>query len=423
MTMITGFKAASPGRQLVLVAAAAALICALLAAVYMTLLRTNYEPLFTGLRSADAATIVAELDKGKVPYRLEKDGTTILVPAERVAATRLDIMGRDLPLKGAVGFELFNKSDMGLTEFAQKINYQRALQGELARTIMTMESVDTARIHLTLTERTIFRDDQVPPKASVTVLPRPGHRLTNATVRGIQRLVAASVPELDLANVVVLGEDGQVMSGDGPIESGSLSPRLREKQDAEQHYASEITRAIEKVYPAADIEVTVWAAPVPRLEGEAAAAAAAAGSPGGWTPDSRTFRLRVAIASEEALDTVMRDEIVALASEVIGADPALGDVVTVSVTGENAVGGEWADASGPARKPVVAPAPVSEPVSLFGSLSLWAGLALLLLVAGLFATRRRDPQPRGLSEQQRTDLAGRFKILLEQGDKDAVRQP
>jgi len=117
------------------VAIGAALLCALLVALYFAFLRQGYAVLFTGLRTADASAVVAALDEKKVPYRLEEHGTRILVPSSLVDSTRLAVMGDELPLKGMVGFELFNRSDMGLTEFAQRINYQRALQGELARSM------------------------------------------------------------------------------------------------------------------------------------------------------------------------------------------------------------------------------------------------------------------------------------------------
>src|SRR5579872_7380692 len=179
----------SPRNQILSILAVFVLICGIGAATYFLFLRSPYSTLFTNLRTSDAATIVADLDKNKVPYRLQDSGSTILVPSNIVDATRLNIMSEDLPIKGTVGFELFNKSDMGLTEFAQKINYQRALQGELARTIMAMDSVDEARVHLALAEPTVFRDDQKPPKAAVTIISRPGRRLTDSTIRGIQRLV------------------------------------------------------------------------------------------------------------------------------------------------------------------------------------------------------------------------------------------
>src|SRR5689334_17239302 len=218
MDLVEGFKASGPQRQLLIVLGAVALLGAVLIGLYLSFFRTTYSPLFTNLRTMDAATIVAELDKKKTPYRLRDGGATILVPSAIVDTTRLSVMSEDLPLKGSVGFELFNKSDMGLTEFAQKINYQRALQGELARTIMTMDAVDAARVHLSLPEPTIFRDDRRTPKASVTVVTRGGKQLSVGTIRGIRRLVAAAVPDLDVANVVILDDAGEVVSTDLPAD-------------------------------------------------------------------------------------------------------------------------------------------------------------------------------------------------------------
>src|SRR6185503_4516312 len=135
--MLQSFRSAPPARQLLLIAALGALICALLVAAYFLWFRTTYELLYTNLRDADAGTIVAELDRTHADYRLRDGGHTIMVPAGAVDSTRLHIAGQDLPLQGTVGFELFNNNSIGLTEFAQRINLQRALQGELARTIMS----------------------------------------------------------------------------------------------------------------------------------------------------------------------------------------------------------------------------------------------------------------------------------------------
>ena len=169
-------------RQILLAVGVVVIAVFLLGSVYFVFLRKPDVILFSNLRPTDAATIVAELDKKKVPYRLADDGTTILVSADKVDATRLGILSQDLPLKGSVGFELFNKSDIGLTEFAQKINYQRALQGELSRTIMAIDAVDTARVHLSLPEDTIFRDDKRSPKASIALTLKPGRSLSTTSV-------------------------------------------------------------------------------------------------------------------------------------------------------------------------------------------------------------------------------------------------
>ena len=159
MSFVDRIRALPVVGQIALAGVTALLIVGLLVGGWL-LTRPKYEVLFRDLRPADAATIVDQLEKNKTPYRLDDGGATILAPAARIDETRLAIMGADLPLKGTVGFELFNKSDMGLTEFAQRINYQRALQGELSRTLMTIDAVDTARVHLTLPEPSIFRADR-----------------------------------------------------------------------------------------------------------------------------------------------------------------------------------------------------------------------------------------------------------------------
>ena len=136
------------------------LIVALLVWLSVGALQRDYQVLFSGLEPQDAATIVAELDKLKVPYRLGADETTMLVEESQVHATRLKLMGKGVNLRGGVGFEIFNTTDFGVTEFAQKINYQRALQGELARTIMSLDAVKSARVHLVMPDSGLFRRAQ-----------------------------------------------------------------------------------------------------------------------------------------------------------------------------------------------------------------------------------------------------------------------
>ena len=225
MPLLDRLRALSPLRQAALLAGIFILLCVGGAAAYFTFLRTSYTTLFANLRLSEAAAIVSDLDKKKVPYRLKDKGATILVPTKSVDAVRLDETSGDLPLQGQVGFELFNKSDMGLTEFAQRINYQRALQGELARTIMSLDAVDTARVHLSLPDPSVFRDDRRPPKASATIVPRPGRMLSRAAVAGIRRLIAAAVPDLDPAAVVILDDHGDILGEDGAsIGTAGLTP-------------------------------------------------------------------------------------------------------------------------------------------------------------------------------------------------------
>ncbi len=249
----------SPGQQLAIVVGAVALLTLLLAAAYWSL-RPNYQTLFVNLRPQDAATITSELDRQKVPYRLSDGGATILVPEADVHAARMKVMSRDLPLKGSVGFELFNNADLGLTEFAQKVNYQRALQGELARTMMSLNEVDSARVHLSLPEAGLFRRTGAKPRASVALSTKSGMELAPDAVRGIQRLVAAAVPELEPHDVTIISPQGAPMGHSGG-ESAVVSDRKLElKIELEQYYAHKVLKHIESLVGTGKASVSVDAA-------------------------------------------------------------------------------------------------------------------------------------------------------------------
>ncbi|WP_374531694.1 flagellar basal-body MS-ring/collar protein FliF [Novosphingobium sp.] len=180
--------------------------------LYWFFVRTTYVPVLVNLDAQDAAEIAKVLDGKKIGYRFEDDGRTIAVVNSEADKARIELAGSELPMKGQIGFELFNQSDMGLTEFAQKINYQRALQGELARTILLLDGIQTVRVHLGLPEHNMFRGEQDKPKASVTLILKPGRSLSSATVEGIQRLVAGAVPDLPQSEVAVLDGSGRVVS-------------------------------------------------------------------------------------------------------------------------------------------------------------------------------------------------------------------
>src|SRR5436309_615976 len=155
--------------------------------------RPLYRPLFTNLAEQDAGAIVEALRAEKVPFRLEDGGRAILVPAERLYELRLALASHGLPGGGGVGFELFDRQTLGQTDFLQRLNYQRALQGELARTISRLGGVESARVHLALPERSLFVGEDRRPSASVVVKLAPGRALSAAQIDGIVHLVAASV--------------------------------------------------------------------------------------------------------------------------------------------------------------------------------------------------------------------------------------
>jgi flagellar M-ring protein FliF len=255
-----------------------AIFIAILIGGYFLIFRQDYVVLHDGLDPAEASAIVAELDRQKTPYRLAEGGAQILVRAQEADAVRLSIAGANIPIQGVEGFELFNESDMGLTDFAQKIKYQRALQGELARTIMMMEGVAEARVHISMPERTLFRGEADAARAAVTVVFRAAEEETPARIEGIQRLVSASVAGLSVADVVVLNNRGEPISPRAEIvrlapnapPGAATEAALREAMFAavrraipDEHFDLGVEEVIETLTPPGEPSAIVGESPPP----------------------------------------------------------------------------------------------------------------------------------------------------------------
>ncbi|WP_053076468.1 flagellar basal-body MS-ring/collar protein FliF [Caenimonas sp. SL110] len=240
-------------------AAGALLIVAGSVAAATWLLRTDYQVLFTDLKPQDTAMMAAELDKLKVPHRIGPDGNTILVDGAIVHATRLKLMGKELPLHGATGFELFNNADFGMTEFAQKINYQRALQGEITRTILSLAEVRDVRVHLALPEEGLFKRATSKAKAAITLSLKSGQSLRSEQVIGIQRLVAAAVPGISAQDVTIVDQQGVALTRpahqEGEVDGGSA--RLDLKRDTEKQLVRKATEVLEGAFGAGQVLATV----------------------------------------------------------------------------------------------------------------------------------------------------------------------
>jgi flagellar M-ring protein FliF len=212
-------------------------------------LREDYGVLFTDLSESDAAAIVKQLKKEKIPYRLANNGTTVQVPAEQVHDVRLTVMSGELPLSGGVGFEIFDKQGLGTTEHSQKVSYQRALQGELARTISTMDNVRQVRVHLVLPESTLFTRDRQQASAAVAVTLEPGTTLERQQILGVQRLVAAAVPGLEGPRVVITDQRGvSLTAADAGGASGVADARLQVKRDIEEYMTHKIVRLLDSAF-------------------------------------------------------------------------------------------------------------------------------------------------------------------------------
>ncbi|MBC8067047.1 MAG: flagellar M-ring protein FliF [Deltaproteobacteria bacterium] len=213
--------------------------------------------LFSGLDPRDAAAVVAALDAAKIPYTLEGGGTVINVPSTDVDRARLMLAEQDLPKTGGVGFEMFAEQSFGLTEFAQKVNYRRALQGELERTIGALDPIASVRVHITQPDKAVFADERVPPTASVTVDLRPGRELADRQVGAIRHLVAAAVEGLSAGEVTVVTTDGALLSRAGADEANGAT--LDFEVDLERDLEKRLTRLLERTVGIGGVEVTVAA--------------------------------------------------------------------------------------------------------------------------------------------------------------------
>lgn len=252
------WRSASSGTRLATLGAVAMLTAALIAALVIGLQRP-YDTLYRDVGSADAGAVVAELDRLKVPYRLEEGGRHILVPADQVARTRLQLAGRELPLQGAVGLEIFGQSDFAMTDFAQRINYQRALQGELTRTILALDEVQTARVHLVLPDPSPLRRDAQRAKASVSLSLKPGRSLAREQVNGIQRLVAAAVPGMEPGDVTVIDPRGVALGGAGDAIGADAGGQLDVRRRIEEHLARKVSALLDRSYGLGRATVSVSA--------------------------------------------------------------------------------------------------------------------------------------------------------------------
>jgi flagellar M-ring protein FliF len=206
------------------VATAAVLVVALALIIVLLLqARTaNHQLLYANLSMSDAGAVVAWLKNQKVDYSLRNDGKDIWVPADQLYQTRLDLASNGLPTGGGVGFEVFDQQSFALSDYVQKVNYTRALQGELARTITSLAPVEATRVHLALPEKRLLKSQQKDASASVIVTLHPGKTLDKKQVQGIIHLVAGSVADLEAANVKVIDASGVVLEGLRQEDSNTL---------------------------------------------------------------------------------------------------------------------------------------------------------------------------------------------------------
>jgi flagellar M-ring protein FliF len=223
------FKSFTPGQKAVTIAAVLALVIGgYFFATWAS--KPTYSILFNNLSTKDASAIVDSLQKGGTKYELANDGQTILVPQDKVNSLRLSLSGQGLPGDADTGYALLDQQGITTSDFMQHTNYQRALEGELANTIKSIDGVEAATVHLVLPQKDVFADNQDQPTASVLVASSPDKPLSGDQVQAIVHLVASSVEGLDPTQVTVAGADGKILSTGGGADVGASGDNSYEAQ-------------------------------------------------------------------------------------------------------------------------------------------------------------------------------------------------
>lgn len=209
----------------------------------------NYSALFTNLAPEDASKVVEHLSGQKIPYKIEDNGQTIRVPKEKVYETRLTLAGKGIPNSGIVGYEIFDKTTMGMSEFMQKLNYKRALEGELARTIMQEEGVEAVRVHIVFPQKSVFKEEEKEPTASVVLKLRNSAKITKGNITAISNLISSSVEGLRPPKVTILDTHGRLLSkelDESPLTVSS-SKQYEIKQTIENYLAQKAQSMLDNV--------------------------------------------------------------------------------------------------------------------------------------------------------------------------------
>src|SRR5262245_30962929 len=223
--------------------------------------RVDFQVVFSDLEPADAQSVIQKLQEMKVNYQLSTDGRSISVPSEKASEVRIQLASQGMPSSGRIGFEIFDQTNFGLTNFQEQVNYQRALEGELARSIMTLTEVEAARVHLVLPKESLFQSPEEQTKASVILKLRNGRNLPESAVQGIINVVASSVKGLTPEHVTLIDYRGKVLARP-ETETGLTGPQLGERQALENELATKIVQILEpavgqgKVRPQVSVSMT-----------------------------------------------------------------------------------------------------------------------------------------------------------------------
>ena len=248
-------------QQKILLMVAVAAIIAIAVAASTWLKQADYRILFSNIGERDGGAIIAALDQMNIPYKFNESGGAIMIPGGKVHEVRLRLASQGLPKSGGVGFELLENQKFGVSQFAEQINYQRGLEGELARTIQSIGAVQVARVHLAIPKPTVFVREELKPSASVLLNLYPGRALEPSQIAGIQNLVAASVPNLATTSVTLIDQSGTMLSQlKSKLTEAGLDPtQLRYVQEVESNATKRIEAILEPIVGKGNARVQVAA--------------------------------------------------------------------------------------------------------------------------------------------------------------------
>lgn len=237
-----------------------AALIALLAGAWMWGQTPDYRVLYSNLSDRDGGAIIESLQQMNIPYKFAEGGGALMVPSNQVHEARLKLASQGLPKGGSVGFELMENQKFGITQFAEQVNYQRALEGELARSVQTIGAVASARIHLAIPKPSVFVKDQQKPSASVVLTLRGGRLLDSGQVSAIVHLISSSVPDLEAKNVTVVDQDGTLLSaGQDDNDTGMDAKQIEYVKQVEQGYIKRIENILAPLYGAENVRAQVTA--------------------------------------------------------------------------------------------------------------------------------------------------------------------
>ncbi|MBU8911511.1 MAG: flagellar M-ring protein FliF [Desulfobacterales bacterium] len=231
------FKSLAPSKRLSILAVAFITLISIVTFVVFVN-QKEYTTLFSNLSTEDAGAIVSVLQEKKIPYKVSSTGNSVLVPAEYVSELRLTLATSGLPQGGGMGFEIFDNKNFGVTDFVQKLNYQRALQGELSRTITGLDEIQHSRVHIVIPKESLFTEKQAKPTVSVIIKLKTGRRLLSSQVEGIASLVAGSVEGLSPEEVIIVDSGGNILSA---TKSGS---QLSKRTDSQMEFQRNVEKSL-----------------------------------------------------------------------------------------------------------------------------------------------------------------------------------